>query len=359
MAVREGKVLRAVLTELAKEGFRYVPVGISARHVHLCLKDLEILFGKDSSLHPLRDLSQPGQFASLETVTLEGPGGKLENVRVLGPVRKTTQVELSLSDAVKLGISDLPVRMSGDLDNTCEIRIAGPHGTADLPSGAIAAARHIHMSREEAAAYGLKDGQAVSVKIGGSRPCILENIICRCGDGHALELHIDTDEANACCLKYSDIVELIIPGQTAKQNENAGKPDFAKISARAAARVMGSCAPDESDAHMVLELVTESDVNIALRNGLTCLYCSSNALITPAAQDACKAYSVEIVRAATVPGKQIKVPVNAQVFELITAQDLNEFIRDGRKELYCTGKALITPAAAERIAELGIRVVRV
>ena len=360
MAADEGKILRAVLTEMAKEGFRYVPVGISARHVHLCAQNLKKLFGEGYELHPFKDLSQPGQFASQEKVTIEGPKGRIENVRVLGPVRKITQVEISLTDAMTLGIKDVPVHMSGDIDNTPGVRIIGPAGSVDLPGGVIAAARHLHMSADQARAFKLHNGDVVSLRVTGDRPCIMENVVVRSGDGHELEVHLDTDEANAFHLKNGDYLELIESGGVCCRDSGL-TPDLQKISERAAAAVSGM-AVDDDDAQngQVLDLVTESDINNAQRAGVTCVYCERKALITPSARDRALQLGIEIVRAESPAARAPKVSAGSdEILELVTATDLDVAFRDNKTQIYCTANALITPAAKERIAETQIRVIRV
>ena len=361
MAADEGKILRAVLTEMAKEGFRYVPVGISARHVHLCPLNLKKLFGEGYELHPYKDLSQPGQFASQEKVTIEGPKGRIENVRVLGPVRKVTQVEISLTDAMVLGLKDIPVRMSGNIGSTPGIRIIGPAGSIDLPAGVIAAARHLHISSEQARAFRLHDGDVVALRVPGDRPCIMENVAVRAGDGHELELHLDTDEANACNLRNGDFLEIIEPGNTGCRHDDGKAPDTQKISARAAALLSGMAVDDEDSGNCrILDLVTESDINNAQRTKVTCVYCDRKALITPAARDRAMQLGIDIIRAESPEARKTLPAVSAdEVLELVTATDLDVAFRDNKTQIYCTAKALITPAAKERIAETRIRVIRI
>lgn len=183
-------------------------VGISARHVHVTQKDLETLFGPGAKLTVFKDLSQPGQFASNEKVTLVGKKGRFENVRILGPVRKQTQVEISKTDSFALGI-EAPVLQSGSLDEAAPVTIIGPAGSVELAHAVIVAGRHIHMSPEDAEAYGLRDGQIVKVKTSGPRAVIFENVLVRVHPEFALDLHIDTDEANAAGLKNGDVVEII------------------------------------------------------------------------------------------------------------------------------------------------------
>ncbi len=186
-------IRNAVLSHLATAGTKYVPAGVSARHVHLSQGDLERLFGPGYTLHPCKALSQPGQFAAAEKVTVAGPRGEIPNVRVLGPVRGRTQVEMTFSEVKKLGISG-QVRMSGDVDSTPGCTLKGPAGQLTIPQGVIVPARHLHLSPQQAACYGLKDGQAVSLRMSGQRSGVLEQVICRVGEGHDLEVHLDFSE---------------------------------------------------------------------------------------------------------------------------------------------------------------------
>lgn len=186
-----------------------INVGISNRHIHLSKADKTILFGENYQLSVLKDLRQPGQFACQETVTIKGPKGEIKNVRVLGPERKQTQVEISQSDSIKLGLS-APLRESGDLAASSPITVIGPKGSLQLEEGAITALRHIHMSVQEAEKFGVYNGQIVSVKVNTPKGGILDNVLVRSGDAHRLEMHIDTDEANAMGILANQDVELII-----------------------------------------------------------------------------------------------------------------------------------------------------
>ncbi len=186
-----------------------VPLGISNRHVHLSQDHLEKLFGEGSQLTKAKDLSQPGQFAANETVMLVGPKGVIEKVRVLGPVRKQTQVEITITDSFKLGVK-APLRDSGDLVGSAPITIVGPKGTVVLQEGAIVAARHIHMHTSEAEKLGLKDGDKVSVRAKGPRGIIFGDVLVRVSDNYSLEMHVDTDEANAVGLRNGDVLNAYI-----------------------------------------------------------------------------------------------------------------------------------------------------
>ncbi len=174
-----------------------IPIAISARHVHLDRAGMDALFGPGSELTPFKPLSQPGQFAAEQRVTLVGPRGRIERVRVLGPLRKGSQVEVSRTDEFLLGI-DAPVRQSGHTTGSAPITLEGPAGTLQLPEGLICAWRHIHMHPDDAEAYGVSDGDEVEVAItGGVRDLVFGDVIVRVSSKFALEMHIDTDEANA------------------------------------------------------------------------------------------------------------------------------------------------------------------
>ena len=186
-----------------------VPVGISNRHIHLSRKDLDILFGEGYELTPLKDLSQPGQYACKELVTIVGPSLKpITNVRVLGPIRKETQVEISRTDSFVLKVKP-PVRESGSLEGSAPIMVVGPKGVINLDKGCIIANRHIHMSLEDGAAYGLNDGDYVDVEVQGERRTKFYDVQVRVNKAFRLEMHVDTDDANAAGLKNGDIVTVV------------------------------------------------------------------------------------------------------------------------------------------------------
>ena len=183
------------MTETAQE--KTVPVGVSNRHIHLTREHLDILFGKGYELTPLKDLSQPGQYACKELLTIVGPSLRpIENVRVLGPLRKQSQVEISRTDSFVLKVKP-PVRESGKLDGSAGITIIGPKGVVSLAEGCIIANRHIHRSVEEGAAFGLKDGDYVTVEADGERRTRFYDVQVRVNEAFRLEMHIDTDDANA------------------------------------------------------------------------------------------------------------------------------------------------------------------
>jgi putative phosphotransacetylase len=201
--------VKARLIGREASGKRLVPVGISGRHIHLTREALEELFGRGHELAKLRDLSQPGEFAASETVTIVGPRGRaIEGVRILGPPRKYTQAELSRSDGLRLGI-ELPIRKTGDLAGTPGLTVIGPHGTVVLREGAIRATRHIHMATADGARFGLTDGQVVRVRVGGPASLTFDNVEVRVGEIYALDFHVDTDDANAAGLQTGDLVEIV------------------------------------------------------------------------------------------------------------------------------------------------------
>jgi propanediol utilization protein len=184
-----------------------VPVGVSVQHVHLSQKHVEALFGPGYQLTPLRDL-QPGQYAAKEHVTVAGPKGVLSNVRVLGPPREETQVEISRSNSYILGL-DPPVRDSGDLSGTPGVVLIGPRQAINLEEGVLLSWRHIHMPPDLAGRWGLKDRELVRVKTEGERRVVFDKVIVRVHPSFVPELHIDTDEANAAGLKNGDHVQII------------------------------------------------------------------------------------------------------------------------------------------------------
>ena len=174
-----------------------VPIGVSNRHIHLTREHVEVLFGKGYQLTKIKDLSQPGQYACKEQLTIVGPSMRaIEGVRVLGPERKKSQVEISRTDSFTLKVKP-PVRESGDLAGSAPITIIGPKGIVTLDEGCIIANRHIHMSVEEGEKFGVRDGEYVDVEIDGERRSLFYDVQIRVHKDFRLEMHIDTDDANA------------------------------------------------------------------------------------------------------------------------------------------------------------------
>ncbi|MEF9991019.1 MAG: phosphate propanoyltransferase [Romboutsia sp.] len=185
-----------------------LPIALSNRHIHLSQADIETLFGAGHQLTHFKPLSQPGQFACDEKVDLVGSKGTIKGVRVLGPARPNTQVEISLADGFVLGVK-APIKESGDIAGTPGIKIVGPVGEVELPEGVIVASRHIHMNLEDAKNFGVSDKQIVKVRTFGPRAVVFENVLVRANDAFALEMHVDVEEGNASGVRNGEMVELI------------------------------------------------------------------------------------------------------------------------------------------------------
>ena len=213
----EDDIRRIVAQVIAEEGLKQkaadkgeIPLEVSARHVHLTEEALEALFGRGFKLSHRKDLSQPGQFASNERVSIVTDKGQIDRVSVLGPVRPHVQVELSKTDAVSLGLK-APVRLSGDLKGAPDVLLVGPAGTYCAKESAIIAKAHAHMTPSDAARYGVKNGETVSIAIDSGRPVTLDNVIVRVDSPEkaALAVHIDFDEANAAAVDGTTMARLI------------------------------------------------------------------------------------------------------------------------------------------------------
>lgn len=201
------KVISEVETANTASQSNEIPVGISNRHIHLNKEDLETLFGKGYELTPIKELSQPGQYACKETLTLVGPSMRsIENVRVLGPLRKSSQVEISVTDSFVLKVKP-PVRESGKTQGSAPVTIIGPKGIVSLKEGCIIANRHIHMSPADAARFGVKDGDYIDVDaFSGTKRTRWFDVQIRVNDAFRLEMHVDTDDANAVGFKNGSTV---------------------------------------------------------------------------------------------------------------------------------------------------------
>ncbi|UII55511.1 phosphate propanoyltransferase [Cytobacillus spongiae] len=209
------EITKSVVHELQAHGLIHsqqpksdVPVSISARHVHLQREHIDLLFGHGHQLTKFKDISQPGQFACNEQVTIIGPKGKIEKVRVLAPIRKQTQVEIARTDARKLGINP-PVRESGNLNGSAPITIMGPNGSIDIVEGCIIADRHIHMTPNDAKDYQVVDKQKVSVVVEGPKGGTMGQVTIRVRENYALDMHIDTDDANAFGLTGKEQLKIV------------------------------------------------------------------------------------------------------------------------------------------------------
>lgn len=203
-------IIEAVMEAIKGAGL--VEVEVSARHVHLSEQDLEFLFGKGTSLTPKRDLSQIGQFLAEERVNLIGPKGRKNRIAILGPVRKDTQVELSKSDCVDLGVK-APVRESGDVEGSGVIAIEGPCGILEIKQGVIIAHRHIHVPMDVAKKLGLKDKDRRNVQIYSGRPVIFKDVIIRISNTARFRMHIDFDEANAAAVSGFTLGQIVLQKQ--------------------------------------------------------------------------------------------------------------------------------------------------
>ncbi len=198
----------------------FVRIGVSARHCHVTQEDLEILFGPGAKLTNYRDLLQPGEFAAEQTVTLVGPRMRaLEKVRILGPVRKKTQVEVSLTDAIYLGFRP-PVRPSGNHEGSLGAVLVGSKGAVNLSSGVIRANRHIHLQTNDARLLGIRDNDKVMVRIHGDRPVLYHDVQARVSDKFVSEMHLDTDDANACGAVTGGFAQIITGVHECRIREN-------------------------------------------------------------------------------------------------------------------------------------------
>lgn len=204
---------------------RAVPIAVSARHVHLQPEHVEVLFGTGYELTQRSELSQPGQFAANETVMIAGPKSSIERVRILGPVRKATQVEVSFTDAMKLGVKP-PLRESGNIEGSAPITLIGPKGSVHIEQGLIIAQSHIHMAPADAARFGVNDGEYVTVEADGIRPISFRNVRIRVNERYRLEMHIDTDEANGGFITQGSIGRLVKPNDA---NEITSAPSMNRM----------------------------------------------------------------------------------------------------------------------------------
>ena len=186
-----------------------IPIGVSNRHIHLTVEDVHTLFGEGYELTKVKDLRQPGQYACRETVTIIGPSMRpIEGVRVLGPVRRRSQVEISRTDSYQLKVKP-PVRESGDLDGSAPITVIGPRGSVTLSEGCIIANRHIHMGLADAAKYGVVDGDYVTVDATGEKRTRWYDVQVRVSSDFVLEMHVDTDDANAAGIGNGSLVSIV------------------------------------------------------------------------------------------------------------------------------------------------------
>lgn len=206
------EMVKKILAEMGstENGALEIPVGISNRHIHLSREDMETLFGRGYELTPMKELSQPGQYACKETLTLVGPSMRaIEGVRVLGPLRSKSQVEISATDSFQLKVKP-PVRESGKTEGSAPVTIVGPRGVVSLPEGCIIANRHVHMSPDDAARFGVADGDYIDVDVlSGTRKSRWFDVQIRVHKDFRLEMHVDTDDANSAGLKNGSVVTVV------------------------------------------------------------------------------------------------------------------------------------------------------
>jgi putative phosphotransacetylase len=208
------QIVRQVALEYLQKGKNgkapVLTVQTSSRHMHICRDDMDVLFGPGTELTFDRALFQKGNFAARETVTIVGPRNRLiSNLRILGPMRKQSQVELAFTDAIMLGFNDIPIRLSGDIAGTPGAIIIGPKGVVELKHGVIRAAIHVHMNPSEAAHFGVSRGDRMHLRIGGPSGLTFNNVHVRIDPMSRLNVHMDTDEANACGLHLTKEIELV------------------------------------------------------------------------------------------------------------------------------------------------------
>jgi len=266
-----------------------VPVEVSARHVHLDRRALDILFGKGYELTRKRDLSQPGQFLAEERVKLVTQHGQIANVGILGPLRREVQVELSLTDARQLGIQP-PIRQSGDLRNASDVLLIGPEGVVNAKGSAIVAKAHVHMSPNQAADYGVTDGERVAVRLGEDRPVTLEDVIVRVREDYALAVHIDCDEANAAHVTGGQITGRLFRNGAADPRPAPVpvEPKPPKFKTPSVEMPRGSAVPNAG------KLITE-DIAAALLKKGSPVHIPAGAIVTPLARDLLNRSGLELI----------------------------------------------------------------
>lgn len=276
-------IVKEVLSRLNINNESLIEVEASGRHVHLSRRDVELLFGEGYSLTHAKDLSQPGQFACKERVTITGPKGSIKNVVILGPERKDTQIEISLTDALSLGIK-APIRESGKIDNTPGITISSPKASINVDRGVIVAKRHIHITPEDASKYGVRDKQIVKVEVYGERPLIFEDTIIRVSPNYRTYMHIDYDEANACGHKKGVLCKILIDKNNNIEDCKTKKTNNLNLNSSNQIEIKDKKA------------ITESDLKKHYLNGIKTIVISKEAMITPLATDYIRINNIKIIK---------------------------------------------------------------
>ena len=260
-----------------------IPIGVSARHVHLSQAHVEHLFGEGYRLSEKSPLSQPGQFAANEQVTIVGPKGALHHVRILGPARELSQVEISATDARAIGIH-APLRVSGDIANSAPITLVGPKGSLYLQEGCIVAAKHIHMSPQDAERFSVQDGQLVYVEVKSERPIIFSDVLIRVNPRFSLEMHVDTDEGNAGFISKGTIGRIIKIQPDVTNDMKNRQQDATKLPAK---------EQSQSQQMYSKKLLTEKDM---LHCQCKQLIVSKKTIVTALAQDKARQKGIKIIR---------------------------------------------------------------
>lgn len=277
-------IKKVVKNAMIKESF--VEVEASGRHIHLSREAIDVLFGKDYTLTKAKGLSQPGQYACKERITIEGPKGKIENVIILGPERKETQVEVSLTDAVSLGIQ-APVRESGDIEGTPGIKLIHNNRELTLDKGLIVAQRHIHVSPEDAEKLNVENKEVVQVKVFGDRSLIFDEVVIRIHPNYRTYMHIDFDEANACGFKRGTLAKVIKKTPAVQQVKNHSERQ--PVSFPSGEKQM----PTEfADIHK--KVITENDLQKFFLQNITNIRIPAKSLITPLADDFIRKHRLNI-----------------------------------------------------------------
>lgn len=262
-----------------------IPIAVSARHVHLSEPHVKVLFGENYALTPKTPLSQPGQFAAQEQVTLLGPKAAIHNVRILGPARSLSQVEVSMTDARTLGI-DTPLRYSGDTAGSAPITLIGPKGSLFLQEGCIIAAAHIHMNEKDAQAFNVRDGQFVQVQAHSTRPLVFHQVKVRVSSRFQLEMHIDTDEGNAALIQGHAFGEIMTNDGIAKIPVQTSTPMPPKTPQ------FQATAPKQT-AVITKKLITEQDIKDLRQQELVIM---KRTIMTALAHDMARKKNIKIVR---------------------------------------------------------------
>ncbi|SDM07314.1 putative phosphotransacetylase [Dendrosporobacter quercicolus] len=291
------KVLAAISSKTleAAEADSGIPVGVSNRHIHLSAEHAAVLFGCGHELTYDRDLKQTGEFAAKETVTLVGPKGIIRGVRVLGPIRASTQIEISRTDGFSLGIKP-PVRDSGNIAGSAGVVVVGAKGAITLEEGVICAARHIHISDTDAGQLKVSDGSRVKVAVNGERGAVLHNVLVRVRPGFRREFHIDTDEANALGLSNGQLVTLAGEEKQEVADYGVRMADVGCLAAATGKPLAPAAAPPKTPAVPGKKTVlAAAAVKNAAVSGAKSLTLPPGTLVTPLARDIASEYAIELI----------------------------------------------------------------